>query len=155
MTKKEYFESMQHNRYFLQDFSRIVCTMDNLDEVKQGRLYVPVYDEVHVEPCSQQPLKQLVMHQIKTELAIKERQRLKELHQSQTHSHDAKQLNHSQVPKGCLEEFLKWRMYRINLALNFMPDLAWCLAVLSTLNCNHRFFNKNYNPSKKELGIYG
>lgn len=155
MTKQDYYESMLRNRYYLWAFSSNVCTMDNLDDVKQGRLYVPMYDEVHLEPCPRPPLKQFVLHEIKAELAIKERQRLRELQQNQTHSHDAQQLNQNQVPEGSQEEFLKRRMYRMNLALHHQPDLAWCLAVLSTLNRKHRFFAIDYTPSKEELGNRG
>ena len=51
MNKQDYYEILVRNRLYLWAYSSNVCTMDNLDEVKQGRQYVPVYDEVHLEPC--------------------------------------------------------------------------------------------------------
>ena len=57
MTKQDYYETLVRNRYYLWAYTGNVCTMDNLDEVKEGRLYVPLYDEVHLEPCPRPPLK--------------------------------------------------------------------------------------------------
>jgi hypothetical protein len=85
MTKQDYYETMVRNRYYLWAYSSNVCTMDNLDDVKEGRQYAPVYDEVHLEPCPRPPLKQFVLKEIRAELAIKERQRLRELQQAQAH----------------------------------------------------------------------
>jgi hypothetical protein len=33
------------------------------------------------------------------------------------------------------------------------PDFEWCKDVLSTLDPNHRFFQKSYYPTDEELGI--
>ena len=95
--------------------------MDNLDEVKEGRLYVPLYDEVHLEPCPRPPLKSFVLQEIRTELAIRERKRLRALQPMQAQSnglgHDAPQMNESQPPAlGSQEGFLKRRMFRMDLA---------------------------------------
>ena len=60
--------------------------MENLDEVKEGRQYAPVYDKGHLEPCPWPPVKQYVLKQIRVELAIKERRRLRELQQAQANS---------------------------------------------------------------------
>jgi hypothetical protein len=57
MNKQDYYEILVRNRYYLWAYSSNVCTMDNLDDAKQGRQYVPVYDEVHLEPCPRPPLK--------------------------------------------------------------------------------------------------
>ena len=88
MTKQDYYETMVRNRYYLWAYSSNVCTLDNLDDVKEGRQYAPVYDEVHLEPCPRPPLKQFVLKEIRAELAIKERQRLRELQQAQAHGHN-------------------------------------------------------------------
>ena len=95
MTKQDYYETLVRNRYYLWAYIGNVCTMDNLDEVKEGRLYVPLYDEVHLEPCLRPPLKSFVLQEIRTELAIRERKRLRVLQPMQTqaqnngHGHDA------------------------------------------------------------------
>ena len=123
MTKQDYYETLVRNRYYLWAYTGNVCTMDNLDEVKEGRLYVPLYDEVHLEPCPRPPLKSFVLQEIRTELAIRERKRLRALQPMQTqaqnngHGHDAPQMNESQPPAdGSQEGFLKRRMFRMDLA---------------------------------------
>ena len=125
MTKQDYYETLVRNRYYLWAYTGNVCTMDNLDEAKEGRLYVPLYDEVHLEPCPRPPLKAFVLQEIRTELAIRERKRLRALQPVQTHAwaqnnghgHDAPQMNESQPPAlGSQEGFLKRRMFRMDLA---------------------------------------
>ena len=168
MTKQDYYEAMVRNRFYLWAYTSNVCTLDNLDEVKEGRQYVPLFDEVHLEPCPRPPLKQFVLQEIRAELAIKERQRLRALQeaQAQAHIHDSQQpgLNNEAphlaaaralLTEGSQEEYLKRRVYRLDLAPHHQPDLAWCLAVLSTLNPKHRFFAKDYTPSREELGNRG
>ena len=102
MTKLDYYETLVRNRYYLWAYTGNVCTMDNLDEAKEGRLYVPLYDEVHLEPCPRPPLKSFVLQEIRTELAIRVLNRLRELQQMQAqnngHEHDAQQINESQPP---------------------------------------------------------
>ena len=88
MTKQDYYEAMVRNRFYLWAYTSNVCTLDNLDEVKAGRQYVPLFDEVHLEPCPRPPLKQFVLQEIRAELAIKERQRLRALQEAQAHAND-------------------------------------------------------------------
>ena len=107
MTKQDHYETMVRNRFYLWAYSSNVCTLDNLDDVKEGRQYAPVYDEVHLEPCPRPPLKQYVLQEIRAELAIKERQRLRELQQAQAHGNGhGKQHNQAQPAEGSQEEFL-------------------------------------------------
>ena len=40
MNKQDYYEILVRNRYYLWAYSSNVCTMDNLDDAKQGRQYV-------------------------------------------------------------------------------------------------------------------
>jgi hypothetical protein len=97
-----------------------------------------------------------VLQEIRAELAIKERQRLRELQQAQAHGNNhGQQHNQAQPAEGSQEEFLKRRIYRLDLLPHHLPDLSWCLAVLSTLNREHRYFAKDYTPTREELGNRG
>jgi hypothetical protein len=51
-------------------------------------------------------------------------------------------------------QFLQ-RAYKLNITPAHSPNIQWLLDVLSTLNPNHRYFQKNYYPSEEELGGRG
>jgi hypothetical protein len=55
------------------------------------------------------------------------------------------------------EELLKAikRPYVLDMTSSHSPDIEWLLVVLSTLQPNHRYFNKSYFPSDEELGGRG
>jgi hypothetical protein len=55
------------------------------------------------------------------------------------------------------EELLKAikRPYVVDMTSSHSPDIDWLLVVLSTLQPNHRYFQKSYFPSDEELGGRG
>jgi hypothetical protein len=55
------------------------------------------------------------------------------------------------------EELMKAikRPYVLDMTSSHSPDIEWLLVVLSTLQPNHRYFNKSYYPSDEELGGRG
>ena len=43
-------------------------------------------------------------------------------------------------------------MYRLEISETHSPNIEWLIDVLSTLNPNHRYFERSYYPSGEELG---
>ena len=108
-------------------------------------MWVPMYDEVRLRPCPKPPLKNFVLKAVENALLEKEEWRL------QTIS-DLEQGNI--VPNDELLKAIK-RPFELNMTSSHQPDIEWLIVVLSTLQPNHRFFDKSYFPSDEELGGRG
>ena len=46
-------------------------------------------------------------------------------------------------------------MYQLDITETYSPNIEWLIDVLSTLNPNHRYFDRSYYPSDEELGGKG
>jgi len=108
-------------------------------------MWVPMYDEVRLTPCPKPPLKNFVLKAVENALLEKEEWRLQTI---------------SDLEQGNIEpndELLKAikRPFELNMTSSHQPDIEWLIIVLSTLQPNHRFFDKSYFPSDEELGGRG
>ena len=145
LTKEERFEANVRNGFYMWHFNSSINTVKNIQEAKEGKLYVPRYEEVRLRPCPKPPLKSFVIKAVQEELEKKEQWRLELL---------------EQVDNGTLEtteeemQFLQ-RVYQLNITHTHQPNIEWLLDVLSTLNPDHRYFHRSYYPSDEELGGRG
>ena len=128
LTKEERFEANVRNGFYMWHFNSSINTVKNIQEAKEGKLYVPRYEEVRLRPCPKPPLKSFVIKAVQEELEKKEQWRLELL---------------EQVDNGTLET-TEEEMQFLQL-----------LDVLSTLNPDHRYFHRSYYPSDEELGGRG
>ena len=53
-----------------------INTVKSIQEVKEGKMYVPRYEEVKLRPCPKPPLKCFVIQEVLTELEKKEKWRI-------------------------------------------------------------------------------
>ncbi len=56
-------------------YSFSINTVNNIQEVKEGKIYIPRYEEVKLRPCPKPPLKSFVINEVLIELEKKEKWR--------------------------------------------------------------------------------
>ena len=127
------------------EYNSSINTVQHIQQVKEGKMWVPMYEEVRLRPCPKPPLKNFVLKAVENALQEKEEWRLQAL---------------SELEQGNIEvtdELQKAikRPFVLNMTGTLQPDIEWLLVVLSTLQPNHRFFGKSYYPSDEELGGRG
>ena len=75
LTKDEKYEANVRNGFYMWHFNSSINTVKNIQEVKEGRMNVPRYEEVRLRPCPKPPLKSFVIKEVLGELERKERWR--------------------------------------------------------------------------------
>ena len=145
LTKDEKYEANVRNGFNMWHFNSSINTVKNIQEAKEGRLYVPRYEEVRLRPCPKPPLKSFVIKAVLDELEKKEQWRVDLLEQVENGT--------VEVSRG-ESQFLQ-RVYQLNITHTHSPDIEWLLDALSTLNPDHRYFHRSYYPSDEELGGRG
>ena len=145
ITKQDKYEINQRNGFYMWAYNSSINTVQNIQMVKDHKIWVPMYDEVRLRPCPKPPLKNFVLKEVEAALKEKEEWRLQtilDLEQGIIENSDE------------IQKVIK-RPFELNLTSNHQPDIEWLLAVLSTLKPNHRYFGKSYYPSDVELGGRG
>ena len=57
-------------------YNSSINTVKSIQEVKEGKMYVPKYEEVKLRPCPNPPLKSFVINEVLIELDKKEKWRI-------------------------------------------------------------------------------
>ena len=105
LTKEERYEANVRNGFYMWHFNSSTNTVKNILEAKEGKLYVPLYEEVRLRPCPKPPLKSFVIKAVLDELEKKELWRADLLEQVENGTLEVSQ-----------EEFLfLQRVYRLNI----------------------------------------
>ena len=60
LSKEEKYEANVRNGLYMWQYSCSINTVNNIQEVKEGKMYVPRYEEVKLRPCPKPPLKVLL-----------------------------------------------------------------------------------------------
>ena len=145
ITKQDKYEINQRNGFYMWGYNSSINTVQNIQLVKDGKIWVPMYDEVRLKPCPKPPLKNFMLKAVEQALQEKEEWRVQTV---------------SDLEQGLIEsnEDLQRairRPFELSMTGNHQPDIEWLLVVLSTLKPNHRYFSKSYYPSDVELGGRG
>ena len=61
LTKEKKYEANVRNGFYMWDFKSSMNTVQNINSVKEGKIYVPKFDEVRLGPCPKPPLKSFVI----------------------------------------------------------------------------------------------
>jgi hypothetical protein len=142
LTKDEKYEANVRNGLYMWHFNSSINTVKSIQDAKEGKMYVPRYEEVRLRPCPKPPMKSFVIKAVLAELEKKELWRVDLIEQI-----ESGQLEVSQ------EEFqFLQRTFQLNITHTHSPDIDWLLNVLSTLNPDHKYFHRSYYPSDEELG---
>ena len=73
LSKEEKYEANVRNGLYMWDYTSSINTVKSIQEVKEGYMYVPKYDEVRLKPCPKPPLKSFVIKEVLIELEKKEK----------------------------------------------------------------------------------
>lgn len=73
LTKEEKYEANVRNGLYMWNYKCSMNTVQNIQEVKEGNIYVPRYDEVRLKPCPKPPQKNFVIKEVLIELEKKEK----------------------------------------------------------------------------------
>ena len=66
--KKALYEALLRNGYFMPPYSNRIITIQYMEKVKSGEVYVPKYDIVRLRPCPNPPVKKRVFDEILKEM---------------------------------------------------------------------------------------
>jgi hypothetical protein len=76
ITKQDKYEINQRNGFFMWAYNSSINTVQNIQMVKDHKIWVPMYDEVRLRPCPKPPLKNFVLKEVEAALKEKEEWRL-------------------------------------------------------------------------------
>ena len=79
MTKQDKYEVNQRNGFYMWGYNSSINTVQNIQQVKEGKMWVPMYEEVRLRPCPKPPLKNFVLKAVENALQEKEEWRLQAL----------------------------------------------------------------------------
>ena len=68
MTKEDKYEVNQRNGFYMWAYNASINTVNNIHRVKEGEIWVPMYDDVRLKPCPKPPLKSFVQRAVETAL---------------------------------------------------------------------------------------
>ena len=68
MTKEDKYEVNQRNGFYMWAYNASINTVNNIHRVKEGEIWVPMYDEIRLKPCPKPPLKSFVYRAVGTAL---------------------------------------------------------------------------------------
>jgi hypothetical protein len=81
LTKDEKYEANVRNGLYMWHFNSSINTDKNIQDAKEGKMYVPRYEEVRLRPCPKPPMKSFVIKAVLAELEKKELWRMDLLEQ--------------------------------------------------------------------------
>jgi len=64
LSKEKLYEANVRNGFYMWDYKSSMNTVQNILLVKQGKMYVPKYEEVRLGPCPKPPLKSFVIKEV-------------------------------------------------------------------------------------------
>ena len=73
LSKEEKYEANVRNGLYMWDYTSSINTVKSIQEVKEGYMYVPKYDEIRLKPCPKPPLKIFIIKEVLIELEKKEK----------------------------------------------------------------------------------
>ena len=73
LSKEEKYEANVRNGLYMWHYTSSINTVKSIQEVKEGSMYVPKYDEVRLKPCPKPPLKSFVIKEVLIELEKREK----------------------------------------------------------------------------------
>ena len=76
ITKQDKYEINQRNGFYMWAYNSSINTVQNIQLVKDHKIWVPMYDEVRLRPCPKPPLKNFVLKEVEAALKEKEEWRL-------------------------------------------------------------------------------
>ena len=76
ISKEDKYESNIRNGFYMWKYNCSINTVKSIQEVKEGKMYVPRYEEVKLRPCPKPPLKCFVISEVLKELEKKEKWRI-------------------------------------------------------------------------------
>ena len=60
MTKQDKYEVNQRNGFYMWAYNATINTVNNIQRVKEGEIWVPMYEEVRLKHCLKPPQKSFV-----------------------------------------------------------------------------------------------
>ena len=72
LTKDEKYEANVRNGLYMWHFNSSINTVKSIQDAKEGKMYVPRYEEVRLRPCPKPPMKSFVIKAVLAELEKKE-----------------------------------------------------------------------------------
>jgi hypothetical protein len=81
LTKDEKYEANVRNGLYMWHFNSSINTVKSIQDAKEGKMYVPRYEEVRLRPCPKPPMKSFVIKAVLAELEEKELRRINLLEQ--------------------------------------------------------------------------
>ena len=76
LSKEEKYEANVRNGLYMWKYNCSINTVKSIQEVKEGKMYVPRYEEVKLRPCPKPTLKCFVIIEVLKELEKKEKWRI-------------------------------------------------------------------------------
>ena len=76
LSKEDKYEANVRNGFYMWKYNCSINTVKSIQEVKEGKMYVPRYEEVKLRPCPKLPLKCFVISEVLKELEKKEKWRI-------------------------------------------------------------------------------
>jgi hypothetical protein len=76
LSKEDKYEANVRNGLYMWKYNCSINTVKSIQEVKEGKMYVPRYEEVKLRPCPKPPLKCFVIKEVLKELKKKEKWRI-------------------------------------------------------------------------------
>ena len=76
LSKEEKYEANVRNGLYMWQYNSSINTVKSIQEVKEGKMYVPKYEEVKLRPCPNPSLKSFVINEVLIELDKKEKWRI-------------------------------------------------------------------------------
>ena len=64
LSKEKLYEANVRNGFYMWNYKSSMNTVQNILLVKQGKMYVPKYEEVRLGPCPKPPLKSFVIKEV-------------------------------------------------------------------------------------------
>ena len=61
LSKEDKYEANVRNGLYMWKYNYSINTVKSIQEVKEGKMYVPKYEEVKLRPCPKPPLKCFVI----------------------------------------------------------------------------------------------
>ena len=74
LSKELKYEANVRNGLYMWHYKCSMNTVQNINLVKQGKIFVPRFEEVKLRPCPKPPLKKFVILEVLKELEIKKQE---------------------------------------------------------------------------------
>ena len=69
ISKEKLYEANVRNGFYMWDYKSSMNTVQNIISVKDGKIFVPKFEDVRLGPCPKPPLKSFVISEVLNELS--------------------------------------------------------------------------------------